>query len=181
MDEQYRNGFDQLLSEMPEPPTWEQVSAQRTAPATTPAWRRGPLVAVAAFAATVLVVGVSILIVNGDSTPLAPADTGDASEQIEGTWYWPELGLYIKAADDGTVLVSSNTHFSNPLESGTYTFDGETLTVTDDLDSRFCAGTAATWTVEFSDDGDRASVTLVEATCSGAVRNIDGVWLRQTT
>ena len=116
---------------------------------------------------------------------LAAACSSDASEQIEGTWYWsaPEAGIqvYIEYADDGTFSVSPSPDLSNPVESGTYTFDGETLTVIDDPDSRFCADTTATWTVEFSDDGDEASVTIVENTCSGSVRGTDGVWLRQTT
>ena len=111
----------------------------------------------------------------------AACSSSDASEQIEGTWYWTALTVYMEYADDGTFSVSPSTDFSNPVESGTYTFDGETLTVTNDPDSMFCVGTTATWTVEFSDDGDEASVTIVENTCSGAIRGADGVWLRQTT
>jgi hypothetical protein len=115
----------------------------------------------------------------------AACSSSDASEQIEGTWYWsaPAAGIqvYIEYADDGTFSVSPSTDLSNPIESGTYTFDGETLTVTNDPDSMFCADTTVIWTVEFSDDGDEASVTFVEDTCSGAVRGTDGVWLRQTT
>ena len=114
---------------------------------------------------------------------LAAACSSDASEQIEGTWYWSATGIqvYIEYADDGTFSVSPSPDLSNPVESGTYTFDGETLTVIDDPDSRFCPDTTATWTVEFSDDGDEASVTTVENTCSGSPRGTDGVWLRQTT
>jgi hypothetical protein len=70
MDEQFRTGFDRMLADMPEPPTWEHVSAQRLAPTVKAGRTRGPLVAVAAFVLTVVALSAGLLMVRGGSEPV---------------------------------------------------------------------------------------------------------------
>ena len=113
---------------------------------------------------------------------VAAACSSDASEQLEGTWYWSQWDVYIEYTDDGQVSVADNSGLENPSEWGEYTFDGETLTVTTAPDSTICGDTSVTWTVEFSDDGDEASYTFVEDSCTKAhVRSQDIVWVRQSS
>ena len=102
---------------------------------------------------------------------LIAAACSDASEEIEGTWYWAQTEVYVEYSDDGQISVSYSEDLASPIESGTYTFDGETLTVNNGADSRYCASASATWTVEFSDDGDEANMTFVEDSCPDAVRS----------
>ena len=50
---------------------------------------------------------------------VAAACSSDASEQIEGTWYWSSpLNVYIEYADDGQFLVSQNSDLADPIEWG---------------------------------------------------------------
>ena len=102
---------------------------------------------------------------------LMAAACSDASEEIEGTWYWTQTEVYVGYGDDGRISVSYSENLASPIESGTYTFDGETLTVNNGPDSRYCASASVTWTVEFSDDGEEADMTFVEDSCQDAVRS----------
>ena len=113
---------------------------------------------------------------------VAAACSSDASEQIEGTWFWSSpWNAYIEYADDGQFLVSGSSDFADPIEWGEYTFDGETLTLNNATDSPNCSDTSVTWTVEFSDDGDEASYTFVEDSCADYPRSRDIVWMRQSS
>ena len=76
MDDHFRDGFEQLLSDMDEAPSWKQVLTQSVALSPAPPQRRGLLVAAAAFVVTIIAVGAVILASGGASSPVA-ADTVD--------------------------------------------------------------------------------------------------------
>lgn len=85
MDDRYREGFERLLSDMDEPPSWEQVSTRHGAPTPVPSRGRGLLVAAAAFTVTIVAVGAVVLALAGGSEPVA----GPASatvHHIEISW-----------------------------------------------------------------------------------------------
>ncbi|MEN8114641.1 MAG: hypothetical protein ABFS21_09660, partial [Actinomycetota bacterium] len=85
MDDQYQQGFERLLSDMEEPPMWEQVS---TRPASSPVPARrghGMLVAAAAFAVTIIAVGAVVFAFRGDGAPVV-APTEATIDHIEISW-----------------------------------------------------------------------------------------------
>ena len=105
-----------------------------------------------------------------------------AADQIHGTWLWEEYSAYTQLAEDGTWAVWTNPDLvGDPHDWGTYTFDGETLVWTN-AEGSYCPDSVATWTVEFSDNGQEARLTFVEDSCtrSGVVRGQDQVFVRQT-
>lgn len=105
-----------------------------------------------------------------------------AADQIHGTWHWEEQGVYEGMAEDGTWVVSLNADLAgDPYGWGTYTFDGETFVMTSAADS-YCQGGVASWTVEFSDNGQESRQTFVEDSCTtpGVTRGRDRVLVRQT-
>ena len=105
-----------------------------------------------------------------------------AADQIHGTWLWEKYSAYEEFAEDGTWAVFFNSDLvGGPHDWGTYTFDGETLVFSNAEDS-YCPGAVAIWTYEFSDNGQEATKTFVEDSCtaSGAVRGQDQVVVRQT-
>lgn len=85
MDDRYREGFERLLSDMDEPPSWEQISTQYATPTPVPTRGRGLLVAAAAFAVTVVAVGAVILALPGDSEPTA-GPVGATVDYVEISW-----------------------------------------------------------------------------------------------
>jgi len=106
----------------------------------------------------------------------------DAADEIHGTWLVEGIGVYTELAEDGTWGVWENAALAGePYDWGTYTFDGETFVMTNAEGSE-CDGAVATWTVEFSDDGQEARETFVEDSCtgSGVVRGQNMVLIRQT-
>ena len=108
----------------------------------------------------------------------------DAADEIHGAWLWERYSVYEEFAEDGTWGVwSSASAVGNPwpYDWGTYTFDGETLVYTN-AEGSFCDGAVATFTVEFSDNGQEARETFVEDSCttSGVVRAQNKVLVRQT-
>lgn len=83
MDDRFVEGFDRIVADSPEGPTWEQISARPAdrEPTRDPR-RRAPLVAVGAFALTVIVVGaVAMFSSGGDGTPVG----GESSTTSEPT------------------------------------------------------------------------------------------------
>ncbi|MEN8114987.1 MAG: hypothetical protein ABFS21_11445, partial [Actinomycetota bacterium] len=85
MDDQYQQGFERLLSDMSEPPEWEQVSTQRVAVPPVRSQSHGLLVAAAAFAVTVVAVGAVVFAFRGDGEPVAtPAEA--TIDHIEVSW-----------------------------------------------------------------------------------------------
>ena len=100
------------------------------------------------------------------------------SEQIQGTWL-DTTGVYLEYDADGEYMVASGSDFAEPFEWGSYTFDGETLIQDTASDSPLCEGTSVTWTVVFSNDGDRMDLTFVEDSCVDATRSNDLIMTRQ--
>ncbi len=95
---------------------------------------------------------------------------------------WEEYSAYENYGEDGTWGVWFNADLvGDPHDSGTYTFDGETFTMYN-AEGSYCSGAVATWTVEFSEDGQQARMTFVEDSCTapGVVRGQDRVFVRQT-
>ncbi len=71
MDDQYRDGFERLLSDMDTGPSWRQLSTQHAAPTPAPKRRRGLLVAVAAFVVTIVAIAAVVLPSGGGPSPVA--------------------------------------------------------------------------------------------------------------
>lgn len=85
MDDQYKEGFDRFLSDMGEPPSWEQVSTQRAAVSPARPRRYGLLVAAAAFAVTVVAVGAVALTARGRFEPVA-APIAETVDHVRIAW-----------------------------------------------------------------------------------------------
>ncbi len=79
----------------------------------------------------------------------------------------------------GQFKVAANSNVEEPFETGTYTFDGETFSMTTSTASPNCPDATITWTAVFSADGDEASLTFVEDSCPVAKRSQDVVLIRQ--
>ncbi|MEN8237629.1 MAG: hypothetical protein ABFR53_00365 [Actinomycetota bacterium] len=75
-DDQFKDGFERLLSDMDDAPTWEQASTQRVVDTPAPSRWRSPLVAVAAFAFTLIAIGSVVFLASRDGAPVA-AETVD--------------------------------------------------------------------------------------------------------
>ena len=107
-------------------------------------------------------------------------DGGTDTDQIHGTWLWEEYGAYENLAEDGTWGVWFDAGLQgDPSDWGTYTFDGDRLTYYN-AEGSYCSGAVAAWTVEFSEDGQQATQTFIEDSCTapGLVRNQDRVIVR---
>lgn len=85
MDDRYREGFERLLSDMDDPPSWEQISTQHATPAPVPTRGRGLLVAAAAFAVTIVAIGAVVLALASGSEPVA-APIEDTVAYVEISW-----------------------------------------------------------------------------------------------
>jgi hypothetical protein len=91
-----------------------------------------------------------------------------AADLIPGTWFWESQGAYERLAEDGTWSVWLNADLVGDAHGwGTYTFDGETL-VYYNAEGSYCSGAVASWTVEFSDDGQESTQTFVEDSCTAS-------------
>jgi hypothetical protein len=111
---------------------------------------------------------------------LAACGSSDANDQIRGMWNIPVFGVYESFDDGGEFVVALSPDLAVPFEWGTYTFDGEFLTLTNANDSDLCPNTSVTWTVEFSDDGDEAERTFVEDSCAMTDRGQDFIMIRES-
>jgi hypothetical protein len=109
------------------------------------------------------------------------ACSSDSGEQIQGTWSVPDLGVWLQFDEGDQFRVAQNSDVEAPFETGTYTFDGETLTMVNSSSSSACPDTEVTFTVVFSADGDEADLTFVEDSCPDAHRSIDQTLIRQSS
>ncbi len=111
-------------------------------------------------------------------------DTGDAAEPLYGTWLVEGFGAYENFREDGTWQMKLDPNFEegvlDSIDWGTYTFDGETLTM-HNAEGSYCSGATIVGTVEFSDDGREAHRTFVSDTCTvpGVDRAQDLVIVKQ--
>lgn len=71
MDDQFKDGFERMLSDLGDPPTWAQVSTQMVTAGPTARRSRGLLVAAGAFALTLIIVGSVVVLGNRSSNPVA--------------------------------------------------------------------------------------------------------------
>ena len=110
---------------------------------------------------------------------LVTACSSDSNEQIEGTWRDTTTGVYLEYGANDEYSVAVTGDLTNAFEWWTYTFEDDTLTQATAPDSDVCPDTSATWTVEFSDDGNQADLTFVEDSCVPATRSQDLVLTRQ--
>ncbi len=75
MDNQFKAGFSQMLTEMSEPPTWERVSTHRLVPETKSRRTRGPLVVLASFVVTVAVIVAGVAMIRGGGSDAVGSST----------------------------------------------------------------------------------------------------------
>lgn len=111
----------------------------------------------------------------------AAACSSDTSEEIQGIWFDSTNGVYLELDANDEFKVAVNSDVEGPFEMGSYTFDGETLTMNTTTFSPNCPDTSVTWTVVFSADGDEANMTFVDDSCPGAERSKDLVLVRQSS
>jgi hypothetical protein len=100
----------------------------------------------------------------------------DASEPslsetlIESAWLTQE-NFHQTYHDDGTYAVDRTTARAEgdvsaaDLEWGTWTLDGNVLSLTPNAESAYCAGISATYLLEVTDDGNRIEVSIQDDTC----------------
>lgn len=84
MDEQFRDGFDRMLSDVPDGPSWQDVGSGVPQPTGKRFRSRGPLVALAAFLITIVAVGGGLLALIGRSKQTTPAAA--TVDHIELSW-----------------------------------------------------------------------------------------------
>ncbi|NNC74614.1 MAG: hypothetical protein HKN93_03795 [Acidimicrobiia bacterium] len=95
-------------------------------------------------------------------------DPGDA---YLGTWKTNE-GWYLEFNADGTFAMGGSVEriASDPLEWGTFAFDGATLRLETADDSTYCTGIVAVYQSTPADDGDSIEQSAVDDAC-GARRS----------
>ncbi len=86
MDEQFRDGFDRLLSDAPDGPSWIEISDESSVPSAGRTWSRGPLVAVVAFLLTIVTVGGALLVLARSTRPEPIAPAATTVDHIEISW-----------------------------------------------------------------------------------------------
>ena len=112
-------------------------------------------------------------------------DTGNAAEPLYGTWLVEDFGAYENFGDEGTWQMKFDPNFVegvlDSIDWGTYTFDGETLTM-HNAEGSYCSGATIVSTVEFSADGQQAYRTFVSDSCTvaGVIRGQDNVIVKQS-
>ena len=112
-------------------------------------------------------------------------DGGDAAEPLFGTWLVEGFGAYENFRADGTWQMKLDPNFVegvlDSVDWGTYTFDGETLTM-HNAEGSYCSGATIVSTVEFSADGQQAYRTFVSDSCTvaGVLRGQDNVIVKQS-
>lgn len=126
----FRDGFGHLLADMPEPPSWESVSARRiSAPARARAW--SPLKALAGGAAAVLLIGVVLVAIRGGTSPVA----ADVIDYVKIQWSDQNdlrcLGMDIRehAGADGAIIEIWGPTADNMVREDATTPDGATHTL----------------------------------------------------
>ena len=167
-----------------------------TAPGTTgavhrPAHRqRGPLIAIGAAFAVVVVVG-AVALASSTSTDSPPATTPTTqadSEEIYGVWITPgDKGLHFTFNEDGTwSVVHPDADPDRPAGFGTFTYDGELLKLSTDPASRNCSPNAGTgiaadavgiYEAAFTAEGD-LELTEVDDPCVAARVQMRGTLVR---
>lgn len=110
MSDRFRDGFEEIVSQTPEGPSWDRVSTPLASPEPAPHRRRtGILVGIGAFALTVLVIGVVAFVTTRDGGQSPAADsttttTNSASilseEEQAGIGIWVN-GLGLIQTDEG--------------------------------------------------------------------------------
>jgi hypothetical protein len=90
------------------------------------------------------------------------------SESLTDTTWVSESDKIKEYRDDGTYGVSTS-EFDDVSEAnrewGTWSLDGNMLTVSPDTESPFCAEVTATYLVELVDDGNRLDVSVQDDPC----------------
>jgi hypothetical protein len=111
-----------------------------------------------------ILVVVSVIAVLGLSG--CGSSAGDPAEAYHGTWKTNE-GWYLEFRDDGTFGFGGSVEriATDPLEWGTYTFDGEVLRLTTADDSTYCTGIEAAYEAVPTEDGTFIAQTAIEDEC----------------
>ena len=106
------------------------------------------------------------------TTMTEPTSTAVDDERIFGIWRTTR-GYYREFRTDGTWSVGYTLELArnNPFCSGTYTFDGGTLTYSTTTECEGCDSMVGIYEVTFSDDGTEQFRNLVDDPCDGRVRN----------
>ena len=103
--------------------------------------------------------------------PGCGSESSDPTDAYLGTWKTRE-GWYLEFNADGTFAMGGSVEraATDPLEWGTFEFDGETLRLETADDSTYCTGVVAVYEATPSDDGESIAQTAVDDAC-GARRS----------
>ncbi len=105
MDDRFKDGFDRIVAETTEGPSWEDLATSKvTSEPESPGRRTGPIVAVGAFVLAVVVVGVVAMFTSRGPVPVA-ADTTTTTAQSVLT---EDESLGIQIWVDGLGLVQTD-------------------------------------------------------------------------
>ena len=108
-------------------------------------------------------------------------------DQTVGMWVDEESVFYLVFNEDGTYgvgrsprLASGTDVVSPELEWGTWSYEGNLLSMAPDPDSEFCRRLIGTYEMEIIDDGQRMLATLVEDECPVRESGFEGLHIRHT-
>jgi hypothetical protein len=90
-------------------------------------------------------------------------DDSNSAEQLNGTWE-SDTRLTTFESDGSYFNVDKYSASGDPLETGTYTFDGSILTYDTDDEADDCAQKTGSYEVTFSDP-DTVSLELIDDEC----------------
>ena len=95
------------------------------------------------------------------------------SDSMVGHWVTDLHGIHIVFLDDGSYGKGHSPAQASPkdvsfaeLEWGTWSTDGNILTITPDTTSAYCGKIVATYEIEVLDDGNRLEVTVLDDDCT---------------
>ncbi len=161
----FREGFDQLLSEMPDPPTLDALSSRPAELQDSPR-RRGALVAFAMGAAVVLVAGAALIALRGGQDPAQPANVEYV--KLEWSQHFELRCLGMEIVDNGgfddAVIEIWGPNTDNLIRMDTTAPDGTvTRVVVEPSTTSFSAQRIwSTGTKRFNEAGYRVSDCLEE-------------------
>ena len=119
-----------------------------------------------------------LFVVAGCSSDDGAADQiqvgSDPAELLQGAWQdvTPGHGVYLTFEEgDWSLFLSSS--LEGRLAWGTYTLDGDEITMVDCPSCSECGGAIAVWIMEFSESGDEADFTFVKDSCTASARGED--------
>ena len=125
---------------------------------------------------TIATLALMVLVLS--ATGCGDADSDD-SDVIYGTWVTEAEGKYQTFNEDGSWTAKTDPDASASRDEGTFTFDGETLTVISDPGQGCGGGEQGSYEVEVVDE-DTLNLTVIDDSCTPRVADIASGMTRST-